>query len=99
MISRHWRGVARKADADHYVSHLRTDTFPQLSRIPGFLDASILRRTHQEGVEFLIVTRWESIEAIRKFAGGNEERAVVPEPVRAMMVSYDHAVIHYEVVE
>ena len=99
MISRHWRGIAKKADADRYVSHLRTDTFPALSKIPGFLDSTILRRAVPEGVEFLIVTRWKSIEAIRKFAGGQEDRAVVPEKAQAMMVSYDQAVVHYEIVE
>jgi heme-degrading monooxygenase HmoA len=99
MISRHWRGIAKKEAADRYLSHLRTDTFPQLSKIAGFLDASILRRSVQEGVEFLIVTRWKSIEAIRKFAGENEEYAVVPQKAQTMMVRYDQSAVHYEVVE
>ena len=99
MISRQWRGVARKSDANRHVAHLRTETFPQLAGIRGFIDASILRRDTTEGVEFLIVTRWESLEAIRKFAGENVERAVVPENVQAMMVRYDQTVAHYEAVE
>jgi heme-degrading monooxygenase HmoA len=99
MISRQWRGVARESEADRYVSHLRAETFPQLSAIRGFIDASILRRDTEEGVEFLIVTRWESIEAIQKFAGADVDRAVVPEKVQAMMVRYDQTVAHYEVVE
>lgn len=98
MIARHWRGIAKKSDADAYVSHLEAETFPQLAGIPGFLNASILRRTVAEGVEFRIVTTWESIEAIRKFAGANPERAVVPEKVQAMMVAFDEAVAHYEVI-
>ena len=98
MISRQWRGIAKKSAADLYVVHLHADTFPRLSTIPGFLDASILRRTVQDGVEFLIVTRWESIEAIQRFAGENPDHAVVPETVQSMMVSYDHVVAHYEVV-
>jgi heme-degrading monooxygenase HmoA len=99
MISRQWRGVARRSDADRYISHLRSDTFPQLSRIPGFIDASILRRPVADGIEFRIVTTWNSIEAIRGFAGANAEQAVVPEKVQAMMVTYDRTVDHYEVVE
>jgi heme-degrading monooxygenase HmoA len=97
MISRHWRGVAKRSDADRYVAHLRAETFPQLSRIPGFIDASILRRNLPEGVEFLIVTRWASLDSIRAFAGEDVERSVVPEKVQAMMVRYDAAVAHYEV--
>ena len=69
MISRNWRGVATHEAADKYVRHLQLETFPELSRIPGFVSASILRRPTSNGVEFLIVTTWESMDAIRLFAG------------------------------
>jgi len=99
VISRQWRGIAKRSDADRYISHLREETFPQLPGIPGFINATILRREVAEGIEFRIVTTWESIEAICRFAGENPQRAVVPEKVDEMMVSYDRAVHHYEVVE
>jgi Antibiotic biosynthesis monooxygenase. len=99
MISRQWVGVASRSEADRYVSHLRTETFPQLRRIAGFLSASILRRDVAAGVEFRIVTAWDSMQAIRRFAGDDPERAVVPEQVKAMMVTYDRTVAHYEVVD
>jgi len=99
MISRNWRGTARIEEAENYVTHLRTETFPQLAQIPGFLTVSILRRATDDGIEFLIVTTWESLEAIRQFAGESAELAVVPPAVQAMMVSFDKEVIHYEVVE
>jgi heme-degrading monooxygenase HmoA len=98
-ISRHWRGVAKPEEADHYIHHLRNDTFPKLARIEGFIKASILRRAIGEGTQFLIVTTWESIEAIHKFAGESASIAVVPPSVRAMMVEYDREVTHYEIVE
>jgi len=69
-----------------------------LKRIPGFVDAAILRRTIDGGVEFLIVTRWQSMDAIRQFAGADPEAAVVPPAVEAMMVDYERRVAHYEVV-
>jgi len=96
MISRQWRGLARAERADEYVQHLRRDTFPQLARIDGFVDARILRRPLQRGVEFLVVTRWESLDAIRRFAGADAEIAVVPENVQQMMLDYDRRVAHYE---
>jgi heme-degrading monooxygenase HmoA len=99
MIARHWRALARSNQAHNYVEHLRTATFPALKRIAGFVDASILRRTVPDGVEFLVVTRWESIEAIESFAGPDPERAVVPPNVIAMMIEYDERVKHFEVVE
>jgi heme-degrading monooxygenase HmoA len=99
MISRQWIGVARPEAAEHYVIHLKEETFPQLKRIAGFRSAEILRRNIAEGVEFRIVSTWESLDAIRKFAGNNPEVAVVPDRVRAMMVTYDRTVAHYDVVE
>jgi heme-degrading monooxygenase HmoA len=98
MISRHWRGLAKSTHADEYVEHLRAETFPWLSKIPGFVSAAILRRKMEGGVEFLIVTNWESIKAIEQFSGREPETAVVPEKVQKMMVEYDHRVRHYEVV-
>ena len=98
MISRQWHGVAKSTRADEYVEHLRTETFPQLSKIPGFIDASILKRNVRQGIEFLIVTHWESIGAIEQFAGLDADVAVVPAKVQEMMIEYDRRVLHYEVV-
>ena len=98
MISRQWRGLAKAAFAEAYVEHLQTETFPALRKLPGFVGASILRRSVPEGVEFLIVTNWATVEAIRAFAGANAETAVVPQKVHEMMVDYDRIVRHYEVV-
>jgi heme-degrading monooxygenase HmoA len=99
MISRHWTGVAKAAHADDYVTHLRTETFPALQTITGFRGASILRRNVEDGVEFRIVTVWESLAAIEAFAGPEITRAVVPPAAARLMLRYDPAVEHYEVVE
>ena len=99
MIARHWRGLARADRADAYVAHLRQETFPAIRSLPGFKSASILRRNVPDGVEFLIVTTWESLEAIRAFAGANIDAAVVPEAAQEMMLDYDRIVRHYQLVE
>jgi heme-degrading monooxygenase HmoA len=99
MISRHWKGIAKPGEAGNYIEHLRTDTFPKLSDIDGFISASILKRPVGQGTEFLIITVWESIEAIERFAGARADVAVVPAVVHAMMIEYDRTVSHYEIVE
>lgn len=99
MISRHWKGVAKPGSAERYVEHLRGDTFPKLAAIPGFVGATILRRAVETGTEFQIVTVWESLGAIRAFAGPEAEVAVVPPVVQAMMVDYDRQVAHYEIAD
>ncbi len=98
MISRHWRGLAKAQHADEYVEHLRTETFPSLAAIPGFISAAILRRSAADGVEFLVITQWSSLQAIHGFAGADAETAVVPQEVQAMMLEYDRRARHYEVV-
>ena len=99
MISRQWRGLAEADCSQAYADHLRKETFPAIRKLPGVLRALILRRTLPEGVEYLVVTEWANLEAIRQFAGDNVERAVVPPAVREMMLEYDHVVHHYEIIE
>ncbi len=99
MISRNWKGLVKPELAESYINHLKTDTFPKLSNISGFVRASILKREFSEGTEFLIITLWESLEAIEHFAGKPADIAVVPEVAQRMMISYDKKVAHYEIVE
>ena len=99
MISRQFRALAHPGRAHDYVVHLRTETFPALREIPGFVDASILSRPFGPGVEFLIVTRWESRDAITAFAGTDIEAAVLPEKAAEMMLEYDRRVRHFEVID
>jgi antibiotic biosynthesis monooxygenase (ABM) superfamily enzyme len=97
VISRQWHGLARSERAQDYIRHLRTETFPALREMPGFVDASILSRTRATGVEFQVVTQWDSIDAIVKFAGADPEVAVVPPQVVEMMIEYDARAKHFEV--
>ena len=98
MISRHWTGICKRDRADAYIHHLRAETFPLLTTIAGFVRASILKRDVERGTEFQIVTVWESLDAIRSFAGEDAEAAVVPAVAQAMMVEFESRVLHYEVV-
>ncbi len=99
VISRQWCGLARAERAADYVEHLRTETFPALEKLPGFVDASILSRRLPTGVEFLVVTRWSSLDAIAAFAGADPELAVVPAKAAEMMIEYERRARHFEVVQ
>jgi heme-degrading monooxygenase HmoA len=96
-IARHWTGVTSKEMASAYIRHLQNDTFKQLILIKGFIKASILQRHVDAGVEFLIVTEWENMEAIKTFAGSNPDIAVVPKIAQDMMMRFDKVVRHYEI--
>ncbi len=99
MISRHWRGRTKPGVDQAYIDHLKADTVPKISAMPGFVSASILKRDGPDGAEFEIVTVWESRRAIEAFAGQDIEAAVVPEVARAMLAEFDTRVRHYEIVE
>jgi heme-degrading monooxygenase HmoA len=99
MIVRSWRGRADPRKAGAYPEHFRRNVLPELRGIAGFKGAQLLRHDRAGEVEFLVLTRWASMDAIRAFAGQDVNRSVVePEAVAALM-NFDKSVTHYEVVE
>lgn len=98
MIARTWRGAAEPANADRYIAHLRERTLPVLSQIPGYRGAYVMRHTSGSQVEFMVVTLWESLEAIRAFTGADAGAAVVPPEARALLASFDDRAVHWDVV-
>jgi heme-degrading monooxygenase HmoA len=98
MIARMWRGLALLEKADDYVKHLQTSVLPELQQIDGFRGISLLRQDSPEAVEFVVLTFWESMDAIRKFAGEDAEVAVVAPAAQPLFREYDPRVKHFEVV-
>lgn len=99
MIVRAWRGVAAAADEEKYPRHLLGTVKPKLQGIPGFLGLYLLRRRDPTEVEFQVLTLWDSMETIRKFAGATPERAVVEPEAKAALIRFDAEVRHYEVLD
>jgi len=98
MIARLWRGVASTSvNADAYRRHLLTKVLPSLTVIPGHRGARVLRRDDGGHVEFVVMTFWDSMDAVRRFAGEEPGRAVVEPEARAVLAEYDERVRHYEV--
>jgi heme-degrading monooxygenase HmoA len=97
MIARVWRGTTTPADAAAYLAHLREATLPALREIDGHRGAYVLRRGDERSVEFLVVTLWSSLEAVRDFAGEDYGRAVVPAEAERLLVHFDERVLHYDV--
>ena len=97
MIARLWRGVASAGNADAYQRHATDTVFPALRGIPGHRGAYLLKRTVGGRTEFLALTLWDSLDAIRAFAGDNPEIAVVEPEARALLAEFDDFARHYEV--
>ena len=99
MILRMWTARATAEKSCEYVEHATKKVFPALRAIDGFRGAYLLRRKVEGSViELAVLTLWESMEAISRFAGVNPERAVVEPEARAVLSSFDEVVTHFEVV-
>jgi heme-degrading monooxygenase HmoA len=97
MIVRAWRGYGAVADAQAYPKHLLQSVRPKLEQMAGFRGVYLLRRRDREEMEFLVLTLWDSMDAVHAFAGEQPEQAVVEPEARAALLRFDNTVQHYEV--
>ena len=98
MIARIWRGATKAEDAEAYLEYLHRTGFSAFRGTAGNQSALGLRRLVDGKAEFLIISIWDSEEAIRRFAGEDIQKAVFyPEDDR-YLVDRDLHVSHYEVV-
>jgi heme-degrading monooxygenase HmoA len=96
VITRIWRGWARSDQADRYERHYRSEVMATLGQVPGFRGARLLRRRLGEETEFVSLTFFDDLDAVRGFAGPDYETAVVAEEAREVLVRFDERVSHYE---
>lgn len=99
MVIREWRGRAEPGRVDAYPKHFHDNVLPELRGIAGFVGVHLARRDLGGKLEFIVLTRWRSIEAIRAFAGPDIEQAVVEPGAVAALTDFDACVRHYEVIE
>lgn len=98
MIVRSWRGATKAEDADAYLQYLHETGFAQYRATPGNLGVLGLRRIHEGRAELLLLTLWESEEAIRRFAGDDISQAVFFPEDEQYLVERDDRVSHFDVV-
>lgn len=98
MIVRIWHGWTSPDNADIYEALLREEIFVGIEnrRIPGFRGIQLLRRDAGAEVEFVTIMRFDSLAAVREFAGEDYEAAVVPPKARAVLAHFDDRSQHYE---
>jgi len=99
MIARIWHGWTSPANADAYESLLKTEIFVGIGgrRIAGYRGIQLFRRNVGAEVEFVTVMWFDSIDAVRVFAGEDFELAVVPPKARTLLSRFDDRSQHYEV--
>ena len=99
MIGRIWHGWTTPANADRYEALLKTEIFVGIGerQIPGYRGIHLLRRDVGDEVEFVTLMWFDSLDAVRSFAGEDYEVAVVPPKARAVLSRFDQRSQHYEI--
>ncbi len=97
MITRLWKGWATAENARAYEELFRDRILPGLHAIDGFVGAYVLRRDTEDGVEIATITLFESMEAIRAFAGIDPTAAHVAPEARRLLSRFEETVVHYDV--
>jgi heme-degrading monooxygenase HmoA len=98
VIARTWRGWTRREDAEEYAAYIEETGMRAYRGTPGNRGAWMLRRDEEDRTEFVTLSYWDSLDAVRAFAGDDVERAVFyPEDDR-FLVERETRVLHYEIV-
>src|SRR5919106_2193051 len=95
MITRLWRGWTTIENADAYQRFLLGELFPSMREIPGFRGADVLRRAEDGEVAFVTLTRFDSIDAVRAFAGDDYETPVVEPQALALLSRAEPRALHF----
>ncbi|WP_022670198.1 hypothetical protein [Hippea alviniae] len=97
MIARVWHGKTRVEDYERYSEFLKTKAIPDYTNTEGFIKLIFLRRKEKQEAHFTLITFWESLDAIKKFAGEDYEKAKYYPEDKDFLLEFEEKVIHYEV--
>jgi heme-degrading monooxygenase HmoA len=96
MITRIWHGATPAAKSDEYLNLMRTVAIPDYRSTPGNKGACALRRIEGDTAHFLMITFWESEEAIRAFAGDDISAAKYYGFDKDFLLELEPRSTHYE---
>ena len=99
MIARAWHGRVRRADRDRYLDFLHRIGLKDYERTPGNRGIQVLRRDEGEVTHYLLLTLWDSWDAIRAFAGDDVARARYYPEDQDFLLEFEPTVTHWEVAE
>jgi len=97
MIARIWHGRTRASDGDAYREYVTASGVRELQQTPGNRGVYLLRKVNAKEAEFLVISLWDSFDAIRAFAGEDLEKARYFDQDRKFLLEFEPNVAHYEV--
>ena len=98
MIFRIWHGWTTPANADAYERIVQEEVFAMIAakKVDGYRGIDLLRRSVGQEVEFATIMRFNSLEAVKAFAGADHEVSFVPPQARAVLKRFDERARRYE---
>ncbi len=97
MIARLWRGAVRRDDGDAYAEYIERTGVAGYRSTPGNRGVTMLRRDVDDRCEFLVLSLWDSIDAIKAFAGEDYETAVFYPEDERFLLERDEKSSHWDV--
>jgi hypothetical protein len=97
MIARHWRGWTQVQNADAYEGLLKQNVLPSLKQVEGYRGGYILRNDGPHEVEFVVLNFFDSLEAVKRFAGSEYTIPVFEPEARTLLCKIEPVAMHYEV--
>jgi hypothetical protein len=97
MIARHWRGWTKVQDADAYEALLKDRVLPGLRGVEGYRGGYVLRHDGADEVEFVVVNMFESLDAVKRFAGENYNVPVFELEAKRLLSRMEPVAMHYDV--
>ncbi len=97
MIARAWHGVTAAEKADNYLDYLNRTGVLEYQQTEGNRGVYVLRRIEGGQAHFLLISLWESYDAIRKFAGDDITASHYYPEDTEFLLELEPTVVHYEV--
>jgi heme-degrading monooxygenase HmoA len=97
VIARIWHGITPESKAQQYLDYLTATGVKDYRAIDGNRGVLVLRRISDGRADFLLISLWESFDAIRKFAGAEVDKAVYYPEDKEYLLEFEPKVAHYEV--
>ncbi len=97
MIARIWHGKTKAGDAEAYALLMKKIAIPDYQKTEGFLKLSFLRKLEDDVAHFTLITYWDNLEVIKKFAGEDFEKAKYYPEDKAYLLEFEEHVAHHEV--
>jgi heme-degrading monooxygenase HmoA len=96
-IARIWRGRTLASKADEYEAYLFASGITKVRETPGNRGVTVLRREDGNETEFQVISIWDSLDAIQRFAGKDYEKAVILDRDREYLLEVEPTVRHYSI--